>query len=268
MTNIILNEKYTIKDLQDKLLVMVKEFDRICKKYDIKYILDGGTLLGAIRHNGFIPWDDDVDVAMLRKDYRKFIKVCKKELNHEKYTLDCIENSNQYSYNFAKLKMNGTIWEEQGSELLKEHKGIYIDIFPLDNTFNAFYKIQSKIGYFWQVVRWHKLGRVYESKHNKTISFFAKIFPIKLINFNANCILEIFDFFKTKKVCKLCHFGQGKKPHSRKFYENTTKHKFENCNFSVPIESTQWLDLRYGDWKKLPPLNLRKPTHKPIKIKL
>lgn len=75
----------TLRKLQMTELEMLKEVDRICRKYDIKYSLDGGTLLGAIRHNGFIPWDDDADVVMLRPEYIRFYKACKKELDKDKF---------------------------------------------------------------------------------------------------------------------------------------------------------------------------------------
>ncbi len=145
-----------IKSIQFNLLIIMDELDRICRKNDIKYSLDGGSMLGAIRHNGFIPWDDDMDVVMLRKDYKKFIKACKKDLDSSKFTFESTKTSKFYSYNFGKLKLNNTVFEEKGSELVKEHKGLYIDIFPLDKTGKYVYKLQFKMSYFWQSVRWKK----------------------------------------------------------------------------------------------------------------
>ena len=92
----------TISEVHADLLLILKEFDRICRKNDIKYTLDGGTLLGAFRHNGFIPWDDDADIAMLRKEYKKFLRCAKKELNHDAFVIEEIGNPKTYSYNFKK----------------------------------------------------------------------------------------------------------------------------------------------------------------------
>lgn len=257
------SENQIIGELQKKLFQILLEFDRICRKNNIKYVLDGGTMLGAVRHKGFIPWDDDIDVAMLRKDYKRFIKACKKDLNHDLFTLDTIETSNYYSYNFGKLKMNGTIWEEPGSEKVKEHKGIYIDIFPLDNTCKMLYKFQCKMSYFWQTVRWKKIGREFTTKHSKVINFLSKIMPLKLINFNAQFSMRLCNCFMTKNVCKICHFGKGKAPHLRRYYEETIDVPFEDSSFSIPKDYEKWLDNRYGNWRELPPIELRKPSHKP-----
>lgn len=266
-SNLMANEKYSLKQIQEKLLVILLEFDRICKKNNLKYSLDSGTLLGAIRHNGFIPWDDDVDVVMLRKDYKKFIRACKKDLNHDLFTLETTKTSKYYSYNFGKLKMNNTIYEEKGSSKVKEHKGLFLDIFPLDNTSKITYKIQYKLAYFWQTIRWNKIGREFSTSHKKINSFFGKILPLKLVNFNAEFALRFCNIFPTKNVCKLCHYGKGKKPHSRQFYTNIIEHTFEGEKFFVPKDYETWLNMRYGDWKKLPPIEQQKPGHA-IRIEL
>lgn len=92
----------TLRKLQMTELEMLKEVDRICRKYDIKYSLDGGTLLGAIRHNGFIPWDDDADVVMLRPEYIRFYKACKKELDKDKFFLQDFRTDLDYRWGYSK----------------------------------------------------------------------------------------------------------------------------------------------------------------------
>lgn len=267
-SNFMVNEKYTLKQVQEKLMLLLLEFDRICKKNNIQYSLDGGTLLGAVRHDGFIPWDDDADVVMLRKDYKRFIRACKKDLNHDLFVMETTKSCKSYSFNFGKLKLKNTIWVEYCSENVKEHKGLYIDIFPLDNTCKWSIKLQHKLSYFWEVVRWKKIGREFKTKHPKIVNFMSKILPLKLVNFNAELAMRMFNIFPTRNVCKICHYGKGKEPHSRKYYTDTIKHKFEDCEFFIPREYETWLTRRYGDWKKLPPLEHQKPGHSILRIEL
>ncbi len=120
--------------LRPLYLEMLLEFDRICRKYDIKYSLDSGTLIGAVRHGGFIPWDDDVDVSMLRSEYEKFFKVCKKELNTEKFFLQDFRTDKEYRWGFPKLRYNDTIFLYEGQENATWHTGLFLDIFVYDGV--------------------------------------------------------------------------------------------------------------------------------------
>ncbi len=123
----------TLNKLHETLIELLDEFVRICKKHNLKYTLVAGTVLGAVRHSGFIPWDDDIDVGMLRPDYEKFLEVAPKELK-DKYILDCFEQNKDYHLSFAKIKKNGTIFDEEAAHHMNNHKGIFLDVFPLDNV--------------------------------------------------------------------------------------------------------------------------------------
>ena len=250
-----------ISEVQSDLLLLLKEFDRICRKNGIKYTLDGGTMLGAFRHDGFIPWDDDADVAMLRKEYRKFIKCAKKDLNNNLFIIEEVGKPKTYSYNFAKLKLKGTYFCEPETAKVVENHGIWIDIFPMDNTFGCLYKVQSKFASFFQTIKWAKNGRDYKTNHPKLVSFFSRVLPYWFINTSINYHLCCFDFLPTKNVCKLCHFGKNKNPHSRNYYLQLDEHLFCNSKFFVMKEAVQWLRLRYGEWEKLPPESERHPEH-------
>src|SRR5690606_2891856 len=129
-------------------LEILIEFDRICKKNNIKYQLFAGTLLGAVRHKGFIPWDDDIDVCLLRKDYNKFIQACKTDLDSRSFLQTYVTDKNCI-IQFAKLRKNNTLFLESGISDCKTHHGIFIDIFPLDNVLpNTFCgKMQQKLLY-------------------------------------------------------------------------------------------------------------------------
>ncbi len=114
------------------MLDMLRELDRICRKHDIPYMLYAGTLLGAVRHEGFIPWDDDLDVIMLRADYQRFLQVASTELDNRYYLQG--EYSDHWPMFFSKLRRNGTACIERYIPKDDQtHMGVYIDIFPCDN---------------------------------------------------------------------------------------------------------------------------------------
>ena len=115
-------------------LEMLIEVDRICKKYSIKYNIIAGTLLGAVRHKGFIPWDDDADIAMLRTEYEKFRTACKKELDTSRFYFQDHRNTKGYRWGYGKLRRKNTIFLRENQEHMPYAQGIFIDIFPLDGV--------------------------------------------------------------------------------------------------------------------------------------
>ena len=116
--------------LHQCLLMIAKEIKRICDKNGIKYFLIGGSLLGAVRHNGFIPWDDDMDFGMLRADYDRFISVCENDLKDE-FLLCSINTEENYNRAFAKVRLKGTFFPDQG-QANGINSGIFVDVFPID----------------------------------------------------------------------------------------------------------------------------------------
>jgi phosphorylcholine metabolism protein LicD len=115
-------------------MVLLREFDRVCRELEIPYILFAGSLLGAVRHQGFIPWDDDIDVMMLRKDYDRFMEKANQVLDQEKFFLQR-EFSEHWPMFFSKLRLNGTTCLEKFHPRDPEiHQGVYMDIFPCDNA--------------------------------------------------------------------------------------------------------------------------------------
>lgn len=120
-----------LRQLQLAELEILKEFVRICEEHGLRYYLVGGTLLGAVRHKGFIPWDDDIDVAMPREDYDRFAKIAPQELGSQ-YFYQCPDTDPYYFLTYAKVRKNGTAVYEERFKKAKFHKGIFIDIFPLD----------------------------------------------------------------------------------------------------------------------------------------
>ena len=123
----------TLKHLQKVQLMILKDFIKICEENKINYFVYGGTLLGTIRHEGFIPWDDDIDVIMFRKDFEKFNKIMTNKPN-KKYNFFNVLNEETYHYTFARLFLKNTLYEEDWNNQVNYTQNIYMDIFILDNV--------------------------------------------------------------------------------------------------------------------------------------
>lgn len=122
-------EGTTLRKVQLRILEIMVEIDKICRKHDIKYWLDGGTLLGAVRHGGFIPWDDDLDICMMEEDYKKFIEIAPKELPKH-LLLQLPELDPSYTFELCKVRDKNSIFITQHEDFTKQYaKGLYVDIF-------------------------------------------------------------------------------------------------------------------------------------------
>ena len=124
-------DKDSLRRLQLTQLEMLKDIKKVCDKHGIRYFLSSGTLLGAVRHKGFIPWDDDLDLDMFRSDYEKFLNIAQKELGKQYFVQDW-DTDNCYGFPFAKVLKEGTMLQEAVTEGTGVRDGIFIDIFPLD----------------------------------------------------------------------------------------------------------------------------------------
>lgn len=247
-------------------LDMLVEFDRICRLHNIKYVIWGGTLLGAIRHEGFIPWDGDVDVAMLRDEYTKFTKI-KNELNPDLCWFQDHDTDNDYPWGYGKLRKTGTVYVRTGQEHLKCKTGLFIDIFPHDDIPKAIplQIIQDFLCFCLRKIQYAEIGQY--GKDNKLLySILAKI-PR---NFSFKCL----KWFNNRshnntpnKVRTLTYTSIGKLyyKHSLKerygmpkdWFLKTVDVKFEGRLFPVPVEYDKCLTFIFGDYMTPPPENKR-----------
>lgn len=127
-------DRYTVEELSllhTELYNILGEIIRVCKKYDISYFVIGGTAIGALYDQAILPWDDDIDIGMLRKDYNRFLEVAPKELSNA-YFLSWIGTDPHTPYYFAKVKKNNTVFIEKMFREVPMHPGIFVDIFPFD----------------------------------------------------------------------------------------------------------------------------------------
>ena len=148
----------TLRKIQMIQLEMLEEVDRICKKCNIHYNIIAGTLLGAVRHGGYIPWDDDADVAMLRKEYEKFRKACKTELDTTRFEFQDDRRTKGYRWGYGKLRRKDTLFLREFQEHMPYFQGIFIDVFPLDAVPDNFLFYSGADGEQLQLTDWEYAG--------------------------------------------------------------------------------------------------------------
>lgn len=242
---------YEMEVLHKKQLEIASEVDRICRENKYKYSLYGGSIIGAIRHNGFIPWDHDIDIAMPRKDYEKFRRYCKK--NRSCFFFSNYFSEPQYPNNWGKMRNDNTIFQEKELLGLPLHNGVFIDIHPIDNIVPCFLKLQVKLACFWSHVHHKKLGWKSENKkHDLLFRLFAWL-PFKLLNFNRDFTMRMFNIFPTKNVYKIAHPNGGVYPIPRCTFEDLEEHIFEDKVFFIPKNYDEFLTKRYGNYMEFPP---------------
>ena len=255
-----------LRTLQRCILDAALEFRRICDKHGLNYFLIGGTLLGAVRHGGFIPWDDDMDVGMLREDYEKFLKVCPQELSSD-FFLQTYETDASYAFGYAKIRVNGTVLAEDYAVRSKQHNGVFLDIFPYDDMPSG--KVQQKMHYLlYKCVKWSALGKTDYDFQDPKKRKFANSMRLLFLPFSKNTMAGL-----EEKVCKM--FRGGKRENAinlggayqyREFtakagLETTTTLAFEGYDFKVPSNYKDLLTQMYGDYMKLPPVEKRGNQH-------
>ena len=150
-----------LRRLQLVELELLVELDRVCRKHGIRYLMDGGTMIGAVRHKGFIPWDDDIDVAMLREDYEKF-KTVTWDLNPELCFFQDHTTDANYRWGYGKLRKKGTSFVRKGQEHIKCQDGVFIDIFPFDDipANRIAQKLQDMYLFCLRKILWSEVGKV------------------------------------------------------------------------------------------------------------
>ena len=256
---------YAIQKMQ---LAYLLEVDRICKKHGIKYFLGGGTLLGAIRHNGFIPWDDDSDIMMLREDYDKFCKIAQSELPAG-MTFQSGKTDKNCFYEFAKLRVENTVF---ATELARNHQdiniGIAFDIFCHDKTANSRFgqKLHLALTIFTRALvlnKWNRRKVDNGSRMQSAVTnFFVKLFPLRFSYFLMNHTIS---FFKRKKNAKFLYDGMGRNVYNGSFdagiLDEVEYHEFEGYQLPVPKRYDEYLTFLYGDYMELAPLSTRLGCH-------
>lgn len=256
-------------------LDMLIEFDRVCRENNIRYTIFAGTLLGAVRHNGYIPWDDDADIAMLREDYEKFRAIADK-LNGDICYFQDNDSDPEYRWGYGKLRRTGTKFIRAGQEHLKCKTGVFIDIFPMDDIPKSL--IAQVLNDFYcfclRKILWSEVGKVNEkrtgvryiykllSKVNVEIVFKRiKKMASKSKNNTSNRVRCLM-FTATGKLYKKNplkeRYGMPKK-----WFLELDEYVFEGVKVYGTKDFDANLKYIYGDYMKLPDESDRLP-HSPV----
>lgn len=261
-----------LRELKACELQMLKKFIEVCEKLDLKYYLIGGTLLGAVRHQGFIPWDDDIDVGMLRRDYEIFISKAQELLPEEYFVQTCFTDL-EYPYNFAKMRNSNTTFLETALRNFNINHGVFIDIFPLDyypdsrlqislmELKKKFYTSRIKESFYYQTPLKHTvLG---------SLQVIASKICYPSVQKAVYAKERLYKKIKTGK--KLANHGGawGKKEIvPSEWYGKGCKLLFEGIEVTVPEKYELWLTQVYGDFMKLPPIEKQVSHHGTDRIDL
>lgn len=264
------NKEVNIRELQLVELNILKEFISICKNLNLRYFLAGGSVLGTVRHNGFIPWDDDIDVIMPRKDYETFLEKGQ-DLMQKKYFLQTYKTDPEYTMSYAKIRNSETTFIEATVQKQNINHGVFIDIFPLDGynpnrrIKNAINKIQYKL-YNIHIDKSYTTN-IKRSIKSRIINAFTDIIYgnkniVQLLE-KKEKIATKYNYDESEYVCPF--FDPVKAPLSlvfpKNYFGNGVVKKFEGIDVVIPQNYDAFLKQHYGDYMKLPPEEERKPHH-------
>lgn len=242
------NSGEQLKKHQGVLLELLAAFDAVCRKHQIKYMLFAGSALGAVRHQGIIPWDDDLDVVMLRPEYERFMKLAPEELNSGEYYLQR-EFSEHWPMYFSKLRKNGTTCLERYIPRdRKTHQGVYIDIFPCDNLAENWMvrKLQFIASKVVIAKSLDRRGYLTDSTLKKVFMGLCRLLPGKPF--------AAFVQMRGKNSTSYVHtfFGGGsrydKNIYPRAWFEETILLPFGEGEFPVSAHYDELLTCLYGDY--------------------
>ena len=266
-------ERDVLRKVQLKQLEIAKEICRVCEENDIRFFLCCGTFLGAVRHQGFIPWDDDMDVGMPREDYERFCRIAPEKLG-ARFCLQNWYTEPGYALPFGKVRMRGTFFQEAKSNLLEEN-GFYVDVFPFDYAPESprkqkLHALKLAVLFYCKLMKsgfrpWMENDRI---NWKKRVAFLA--FQLLALPFSGKTLAEKYDAM-AKSVPKgnvLCRQrGLVRLDcYDASWYETLAGYAFEGETFPGPENYDAVLTAQFGDYMTPPPEDTRENRHQVIAL--
>lgn len=260
--------RLSLQDIQSIELDILQVVNDICEKHNLTYYLIGGTLLGAIRHSGFIPWDDDIDIALPRNDYDRLEAVCRNELPKHYKWID-YKDDHRLPYHFGKICDMRTSLIEKCRQDYRVRLGVYIDVFPLDGVANN--RLMRLIHYGWiKTLRGLLIANYVDNRWPRHIFKRLAIFfcqrvmtnsVIRLIHDLLENSRRRYPYHTSKDICNYSGSYGWREAFPKAWIARENTAKFEGLELRVFGEYDKYLRRVYGDYQKLPPMDRRRSHH-------
>jgi len=258
--------------LQEVQLALLEEVVRICRKHQIRFYLVAGSALGAVRHSGFIPWDDDIDIGMPRPDYERFLSLAQRELGTSLF-LQTPDTDPAYPNMYAKIRNSETTFVECSVAHLTMNHGVYLDISPYDGyptrTFIA--RITERIIGFCLAARFRKSGVLRNDTRNKrtlrssisgsVVFLLSSVLSLRQLQLLLDHLARRYDYDASESVINWYNVSATRELAPREFFGGGREVKFENLLVPIPSNADGYLKMAFGDYMTPPPENERVSQH-------
>ena len=255
-----------LKRVQKTELDILEIVHRVCMENDLRYSLAYGTLIGAVRHQGFIPWDDDIDICMPREDYERFIEIWP-SYHFSEYILQNLDTDEDFTQNFTKIRKKNTTFLQPGEEKYNYNKGFFIDIFPGDRVPSS--KLKKDIQYIYMAVNLLYSRKFKSESKNKIVCLVEDILFLmpksqyRKLAKHAEKYIKKYNINNDGAYVFASTIETAKSYYPSDIFENRILLEFEGKKFYAYKEYDKCLRIEYGDYMQLPPKEERVWKHKP-----